>query len=383
MCCVCAGTQTTGDVDRFTDLDGRRDLCLQCILRRARATPVPRPPDGSSRERCRGCIGPLSSPPVTLITADPFITDLRCLLLKRIDQVESTKSVVKVTVPNWVQPSVEGFINVLRRISHGSAEDPAWDRMPMGCDLLWSDIPIPGSDRRLRKKSWTITTMRGINEVAKLHSISETKPDGTSKVGYGPIVIKSGGKVLSLVPPMTICSYAQQKGSSWRHVVDVSCPIVSIPNAKKSDLQFSEEHRTDVSFESADVNTWPLLPPYDDYSKYLKKTLPQYVSGAHEYYKDNENAPKVPKRVQKLATMWLRVEKVAAPGFSDHPYYMSPRLDKRKCGTIEPDCLRMKREHNEQERKRKREAKEREKAERARERGFKRSQREGPARRFR
>ena len=366
-------------MDRFTDLDGRRDLCLHCILRRARATPVPRPQEGE-REGCRGCIGPLSSPPVILITAEPFITDLRCLLLKRIDQVESTKSVVKVTVPNWVQPSVEGFINMLRHTCRGSADDPAWDRMPMGCDLLWSDIPIPGSAGRHRKKSWTITTMAGINEVAKLHTVSEIKPDGTSKVGYGPILIKSGGKVLSLVPPMTMCSYAQRKGSSWRHVVDVTCPIVSIPNAKNADLQFSEEHRIDVSFQSSDVNTWPLLPPYDDYSKYLKKALPRYVSGAHEYYKDNENAPQVPKRVRKSITKWL--EHVESPRFSDHPYYMSPRLVKKKCGTIEPDCLRVHREQKAQERKRKLEAKERGKAERARERGFKRSQREGPARRF-
>ena len=317
------------------------------------------------------------------MTADPFLADLRYKLLNEIDKVESTKSALKVTVANWVQPSVEGIMNSLKYIARGSAETPAWNRMPMQCDLLWSVIPIPGSDGRLYRKTWTVTTMSAVNEVAKLQLVSTVRPDGTSKVGYGPVVIKSGGKVVSLATPMTISSYAVLVGSSWRHMVDVSCPVVSIPNSKTdAELQFSEVHDTDVSFDSAAVRTWTLLPPYDDYAQYLKKTLPEFVAGAHEYYKEKDNAPQVPKRMRKLMKKWITAE-VSVPGVSDHPYYMNPRLDKKKCGQIEPDSLRVKRQQKELDRKRKLEEKEREKAERARLRGFKRSQREGPSRRFR
>ena len=316
------------------------------------------------------------------MAADPFLTDMRYKMLTEMDKTESTRSSIKVTVPNWVQPSVEGFINSLKRTAHGSVETPAWNRMPMQCGPLWSVIPIPGSDGRLHKKTWTFTTMQAVNEVAKLHLVSTLRPDGTSRVGYGPVLLKSGGKIFSLVPPMTFCSYAKQMGSSWCHVVDVRCPVVSIPNSKTdTELQFSETHDTDVSFASSSVKTWPLLPPYDDYAKYLKKTLPEFVLGARDYYKEKDNAPQVSKKTKKLMKKWASLQ-LPAPRVSAHPYYMSPRLDKKMCGTIEPDCLRVKREQKELDRKRKRDEQERAKAERARERGYKMSQKEGPSRRF-
>ena len=54
-----------------------------------------------------------------MTAADPFLCDLRYKLLNEIVKIESTKSSIKVTVANWVQPSVEGVMNSLKYVARG------------------------------------------------------------------------------------------------------------------------------------------------------------------------------------------------------------------------------------------------------------------------
>ncbi len=72
-------------------------------------------------------------------------------------------------------------------------------------------------------------------------------------VGLGPIVVKSGGTVVSLAPPMTIRSYTKKKGKSVHHFLIMTCSTVTIPNVSDADLNLKETHKTDLSFAKADV----------------------------------------------------------------------------------------------------------------------------------
>ena len=158
----------------------------------------------------------------------------------------------------------------------------------------------------------------------------------------GPIVVKSGGKVVSLAPPMTIRSYAKKRGKSFHHFVSVTCSTVTIPNVPNADLNLKETHKSDVTFAKADVLAWKLLPPYTDFEKYMKKVLPDYVKQARDMTKNVKGIPTVPKKTYKLVKSWKRDGE--HPGVATHPYWMNPRLSRQACGTIVPDKIRFQRE---------------------------------------
>lgn len=250
---------------------------------------------------------------------------------------EDAMSTIRIHVHNWPEQSVVRYMSYVERIARGSATNEVYDRMT--CPLLWSIKPVPDSGRKLFDRQWTITTLSAIAEVAKLGSVS---PDNESGVGLGPIVVKSGGKIISLAPPMTIRSYAKKRGTSFHHFVTVTCSTVTIPNVSDADLNLKETHKTDVSFAKADVLAWKLLPPYTDFEKYMKKVLPEYIKRARDLTKSLEGVPTVPKKTYKLVKSWKR--KGEPPGAATHPYWMNPRLSLQACGTIVPDKIRLQRE---------------------------------------
>ncbi len=144
---------------------------------------------------------------------------------------------------------------------------------------MWLKKVVPESGGKLFDRQLTITTLPAIAEVAKLHCVC---PFNKSGYGSGPIVVKSGGKVISLAPPMTIRSYAKKRGICCHHFVGVTCFTVTIPNVSDADLTLKEAHKSDVSFAEADVSAWKLLPTYNDFEKYTKKFLLDYVRNARD-----------------------------------------------------------------------------------------------------
>ena len=193
--------------------------------------------------------------------------------------------------------------------------------------------------------------MDPIAELAKLDCVS---PDNESGVGVGPLVVKSGGKVISLAPPMTVRCYAKKRGKSFHHIVSVTCANVSIPNVVGADLNVKETHKTDVSFRRADVSAWKLLPPYTDYEKYMKQVLPDYVKYARRMTSDFVGVPAIPKKTYKLVKSWIRGG--IPPDVAKHPFWMNPRLTRYACGTIVPDKIRVERERRLQKKKEEMEA---------------------------
>ena len=223
-------------------------LCSSCLIDRSKAFPF------SVRAKCQGCNCELHNNPSTLISVDPYLTDLRYKLYRRIMKDEDAMSTIRIHVHNWPEESVVRYMSYVERIARGSAANEVYDRMT--CPLLWSIKPVPNSGRKLFDRQWTITTLSAIAEVAKLDSVS---PNNESGVGLGPIVVKSGGKIISLAPPMTIRSYyafhsniikpvslslcnhyisvyAKKRGTSFHHFVTVTCSTVTIPNVSDADL---------------------------------------------------------------------------------------------------------------------------------------------------
>jgi hypothetical protein len=250
---------------------------------------------------------------------------------------EDAMSTIKVIVHNWPEDSVVTYMNNVEMTARGTAEHEAYNRMT--CPLLWSKKVVPESGGKLFDRQWTITTLPAIAEVAKLHCVC---PFNESGYGSGPIVVKSGGKVISLAPPMTIRSYAKKRGMCFHHFVSVTCSTVTIPNVSDADLNLKETHKTDVSFAEADVSAWKLLPPYTDFEKYMKKVLPDYVRNARDNTMKSKDIPHVPKKTYNLVKSWKR--KGIPPGVAKHAHWMNPRLSTQACGTIVPDKIRLQRE---------------------------------------
>ena len=91
--------------------------------------------------------------------------------------------------------------------------------------------------------------------------MDSVSPNIESGVGLSPIVVKFGGRIISLAPPMTIRSYAKRRRALFHHFVSVTCSTVTIPNVSDADLNSKETYKTDVSFAKVDVLAWKLLPP--------------------------------------------------------------------------------------------------------------------------
>ena len=191
---------------------------------------------------CRFCIAPLQPTPSVLVPVDPFLTDMRYQILTTVGKQECARSKSLITIRNWPQDSLESFIRVLDGAARGSIEDFAWGRTVRGS--LWSSKACCESGRRHNKK-WTFVTIPPIELVAKLHLVSNHNMD---LVGYKMLVVKSEGKVLPLVPPLSFHSRWEQRGSSWMHHVDLIFVTAEIPNVKNTDIKFSERHSLDVSF---------------------------------------------------------------------------------------------------------------------------------------
>ena len=131
--------------------------------------------------------------------------------------------------------------------------------------------------------------------------LDSVSPSNDPGVGLGPIVVKSGGKIISLAPPMTIRSFAKKRGTSFHHFISVTCSTATIPNVSDADLNLNESHKTDVSFAKADVLAWKLLPPYTNFEKHMKKVLPNYIKQARDMTKHVQGVPNVSKKTYKLA----------------------------------------------------------------------------------
>ena len=256
---------------------------------------------------------------------------------------EDARSAVTIRVPNWTYDSIVQYMNVLQATARGTPASPAWDRMPYS--PVWSIKPVRNSKGQFKNTCWTYTTMAPIVEAAKLDSVS---PVSESGVGVGSLVLKSGGKVISLVPPMTFKFTAKPIGDSFLQHVEVRCATVTIANTDGvTGLNFVETHAMDVSFENASVKTWKLLPPYDNYEKYIQKTLAPQIREARELTQGRDGVPKVPKRTYKLAKTWFK--NGLPPGVAHHRFWMNPHLSKPMCGNVEHDQARLareKREHN-------------------------------------
>ncbi len=88
-------------------------------------------------------------------------------------------------------------------------------------------------------------TIPPIELVAKLHLVLNHNRD---LAGYKMLVVKSGGKVVSLIPPLSFHSRWEQRGSPWMHHVDLIFVTAEISNVKDNDIKLSERHSIDVSF---------------------------------------------------------------------------------------------------------------------------------------
>ena len=280
---------------------------------------------------------------------------------------------------NWVQPLVERFISKLLQAARGSGTLEDWDRIGPDCPVLWSVKPVEHSNGKLLDKKWTFTTMPPIAELARFQLVS---PDTSSVVGTGPMIIKSGGKIHCLAPPLTIRSTATVKGVMFIHYVEVTFSTVVIKNKAEGKIKIgtSEMHALDVSNDGADVHHWKLLPPYDDFMRYMKKTLPSRVKNLRDIVKKDINLPQVPDRVWDAVKEW---RKKRSPRVAQRVHIMNPRLTRRDCGRIEPDHLRTLRELKEKTRREQQEAAEALRERKRQKRAAARANREGPARRGR
>ncbi len=199
-------------------------------------------------------------------------------------------------------------------------------------------------------------------------------------MGVGPIVLKSGGKIISLAPPMTISCYAKLRGKSFQHLVSVSCATVSIPNARDAVLNIKATHAIDVSFKSAKVSVWKLVPPYSELERYMMKLLPSYVREARALTKDTKGVPVVPKKTHKLVKSWK--ENGISPRVAHHAHWMNPRHTTGMCGTILPDKHRLQREATQVRKRKIAEDNAKMVLQRKNKRADARERREGPSRRY-
>ncbi len=172
-------------------------LCSSCLISRSKAYPF------HARSKCEGFNSALHNNPTTLVSADPFLTDLRYKLYRRIMKHEDAMSTLRIHVHNWPEDSVVSYMNSLEKVARRCAENEAYDRQT--CPLSWSKKRVPDSHGKLFDCQWTITTLSTIVEVAKLDNVSSNNEPG---VGLGPIVVKYGGKIVSLAPSMTNRCYA-------------------------------------------------------------------------------------------------------------------------------------------------------------------------------
>lgn len=161
------------DVDTsFTDIDGHRELCPSCSVSRSMAYRC------SAGAKCHGCNAPLVNTLSTIISVDPFLTDLRYKLYRRVMKDEDAMSTIKVIVYNWPEDWVVTYKYQVETTARGTTEHEAYDRMT--CPLLWSKMVVPESGGKFFDRQWTITTLPVIAEVAKLHcvcSFNESRPD--------------------------------------------------------------------------------------------------------------------------------------------------------------------------------------------------------------
>ena len=269
---------------------------------------------------------------------------MRFKILKSLLKHEDARAHATVTINNWVQPLVQQFVTRLVQTARGAGDLEDWDRLGPTCPTLWSQKPVRHSNGKLMDMKWTFTTMPAIAELAKLQLVS---PDTSSVVGAGPMILKSGGKILSMAPPLTIRSSAVAKGVGFLHFVEVSFTTVVIKNSAEAKIKIGTTalHPLEVSAELADVDHWKVLPPYDNFKRYMQKTLPLHIRQIRSTVKGNVDLPQVPNRVWDAAKKW---RKKPSPGAAQHAAFTNPRLTKRLCGQIEPDHLRVLREQREQ-----------------------------------
>ena len=84
----------------------------------------------------------------------------------------------------------------------------------------------------------------------------------------------------------------------------MTCSTVTIPKVSDADLNLKETLKNDVSFAEADVSACKLLPPYNDFEKYMKKVLLDYVRNARDMTMKSTDIPHVPKKTYNLVKSW-------------------------------------------------------------------------------
>ena len=104
---------------------------------------------------------------------------------------------------------------------------------------------IPDSHGNLFDRQWTITTLSTIAEVAKLDNVS---PNNEYGFGWGPLVVKSGGKNNIACSANDDPLLRDEKGEFFSSFRQCDLLHSKDPKCIRCKSKHEETHKTDVSF---------------------------------------------------------------------------------------------------------------------------------------